>query len=130
MNGARPFVLLILLLATILPCLFGCAEQPKPASFDANVARDALTRFLDTWKRAGTPKDLQTGSPSIIVGEPDWESGGKLSKYEILKDRERQDGVNLHATVQLTIQSAKGKKQQTEVTYIVGTNPVITIHRK
>lgn len=120
------YLCLLVLLSTVI----GCGEQPEPARLDSDIAREAVTQFLETWKRGGTPKELQAATPSIIVGEPEWEAGNKLAKFQVLKDKERQDGVNLHATVQLTTQSSKGRKSQSEVTYIVGTKPVITIHRK
>lgn len=115
----------LLLLSLLL--VVGCTAPSGPAGLDVDLARQSFRRFLDTWKRGGTTAELKAGSPPLIVGDPDWESGVKLLSYVIVEGKERNDGTNLHITVRLTLGD---KKAVSEVAYVVGTRPVVTIQRK
>lgn len=101
----------------------GCSGA-RDLDLDPDVARKSLDKALKAWVDGKKPTDLQ---PEIIVGDYVWESGKKLLSYEI-KSNEMSDGNNLHLFVVCQFANPKGKKPiKTEVTYIVGTDPVITI---
>lgn len=123
---------------TSVTCLFvlcalgtaGCGHSAPQLTIDPALAQASFEQFLQVWKKGGNPRDLQTASPTIIVGEPDWEAGRKLTDFKILKDKQRNDGVNLHLTAQLALNSKTGQTSKHEITYIVGTHPIVTIHRQ
>jgi len=115
-----------LLLLGLLSCV-GCAAPAEPQGLDVELARQSFQRFLETWKRGGTIAELKSGSPSLIVGDPDWEAGMKLASFVMVEGKERNDGTNLHLTVRLTLGD---KKAVSEVAYVIGTRPVVTIQRK
>ena len=101
----------------------GCSGA-RDLDLDPDIARKSLDKALKAWVDGKKPTDLQ---PEIIVGDYVWESGKKLLSYEI-KSNEMNDGNNLHLFVVCQFANPKGKKPiKTDVTYIVGTDPVITI---
>jgi hypothetical protein len=95
---------------------------------DPELARSSLTTFLDTWKKGG-PAALKNESPEIIVGDPQWEQGARLVEYRVLEPV-TNDGSNLHAPVELELEDGSGKRSKQQVTYVVGTNPKVTIFPK
>jgi hypothetical protein len=113
-----------------LACLFlslpGCGgkQGAKDLPLDHSLARQSLTTALDAWKAGGKPASLKDGTPSIIVGDPTWDSGAKLTEYKL--GAERDMGANLEVTVQLTLER-DGLPSTREATYVVGTSPVITV---
>jgi hypothetical protein len=104
----------------------GCQTSHKP--IDAAQARKALASTLESWKAGENPADLQSRAPAITVGDYDWEAGSKLASYEIMSS-ESDDGVNLHCPVKLVFKDPQGRTRESQVTYIVGTSPVITVMR-
>lgn len=124
-HGALMFALLRAVLVCIsLTVVVGCSQTARDLSLDPVVARESLDKALKAWVDGRKPADLQ---PDIIVGDSSWESGQKLIAYEIKAD-EMNDGTNLHLHVICQFAKPKSKKPlKSEVTYIVGTSPVITI---
>ena len=107
----------------------GCGSSPtKPMPLDKQVAKDSFTTFLESWKRGEQQAGLKDKTPSIIGTDPEWAGGAKLISYQVV-DVEKDDGSNLHPTVDLVLQTAEGQ-QKSRVTYIVGTHPVITVGRQ
>lgn len=104
----------------------GCTSPNAPV--DSPQARQALVQALDAWQAGETPDALRAQTPSITVGDVDWEAGKQLASYEILP-AENNDGANLHCTVKLKFKGSSGANASEQVTYIVGTAPVITIFR-
>jgi len=122
-NKLQSTALLVLLLA-------GCSTGPRRAAdVEPEKARDALRTALESWKKGDKPAALQQRSPAITVQDMDWESGARLMSYE-LKDEGTAYDANLYCTVQLTLRPAQGPEVKKEVTYIVGTSPVLTVFRK
>ncbi|HEX6984760.1 MAG TPA: hypothetical protein VF170_05255 [Planctomycetaceae bacterium] len=116
------------LAAILLALLFGavgCGHNARNLSLDKAVAHDSLQTFLDTWKRGGTPEELKAGPTEIIVGDPDFKAGKPLAGYRVLPE-EFDDGTNLHVTVELEVKDASRTRKK-QVTYVVGTSPVVTI---
>ena len=106
--------------------LAGCQRGAQSLSLDEQQAREACRSALGAWKEGKKPGDL---TPGIVVGDETWDAGKKLIDFELLPG-ERSDGTNLHLPVKLTLQDEKGKESKTEVLYIVGTSPVVTVFRR
>jgi hypothetical protein len=104
----------------------GCSQ---PRQLDKAAAINALTAALDAWKAGQPPQSLQSRSPPIVFGDSDWEQGTRLVNYRILR-ADRGDGANLHADVELELTFARGKPSRQTLTYIVGTDPILTIFRQ
>jgi hypothetical protein len=108
----------------------GCSTGPKRAAdVEPEKARDALRTALESWKKGDKPETLQQRSPAITVQDMDWESGLRLLSYE-LKDEGSAYDANLYCEVRLTLRTPQGAEAKKEVTYIVGTSPVLTVFRK
>lgn len=114
-------------------CLFfgtaGCTGQKHAAPVKPELARESLRTVLDSWKRGDDLASLRQASPSITVQDLDWKSGYKLLDYEIVGDG-KYDDANLLCPVKLKMQDPKGNAVTREVTYMVGTDPVITVFRE
>jgi hypothetical protein len=106
----------------------GCGGQSGPVKLDKQLAKDSFTTFLETWKRGETPDSLRQKS-AITSRDEDWNAGAKLVSYRVV-DIEKDDGSNLHAVVELDLQDPTGEQRTSQVTYVVGTSPVITVFRK
>lgn len=104
----------------------GCGHSARNLSLDPELARKSCTEFLDAWKAGKTVKDLL---PAIVARDEDWEGGAELVAYEVLPD-ERSDGTNLHIPTRLTLKKPKGKETKTDVTYVVGTSPAVSVFRE
>jgi len=106
---------------------FNACSSRQLGGLDENLAAESLKRVLDSWRRGETMESLKQQSPSIIVNDPAWAEGRKLTDYK-LKDAGKSDGRNLHCTVELFF-AGSGADARQSVTYIVGTHPVITVFR-
>lgn len=118
--------------AVSLVCLSlaaGCDRGSRRLSLNQHLARDSFTAFLDAWEEGRKPESLRQGEPEIIVGDYAWNSGYRLLDYE-LGGEEHNDGTNLHLSATLVLENPQGRQSRQQVTYIVGTDPVITIFRK
>jgi len=113
----------LICVALVFIALVGCA--PSAAKLDKPTAETALATFLEAWKNGEKPADLKAKQPSIIAGGSDFTEGRKLAEYKII-NQDKSDGSNLHAIVELTIGEGKNVRKR-QVTYVVGTSPVITI---
>lgn len=120
---------LILLFVTLMNFV-GCQQAPPPAALDPNLAKASLERFLTTWKSGGKPEDLPKAVPPIVVGDPDWEAGQKLTNFQLVEQASRNDGTNAHLQVRLELAGRRGGRTKSAITYIVSTSPVITIQRQ
>ena len=120
-------------LALLLPLLLllsGCSKQGSMAApVDEDQAHTTLVETLDAWKAGRLPADLRSASPEIIAQDPDWENGMKLQEYEAVGKGEKRD-ANLESQNTLTRVDPQGTIVTKSVTYIVGTDPVLTVFRK
>ncbi|HEY1860013.1 MAG TPA: hypothetical protein VGG61_06645 [Gemmataceae bacterium] len=107
----------------------GCTSQKHAAPVNPDLARQSLRQVLDGWKRGDDLASFRQASPSITVQDMDWMSGCKLLDYEIVGDG-KYDDANLLCPVKLKLQDPKGNAVNREVTYMVGTDPVITVFRE
>ncbi len=115
-------------LLAVLTLFLGCESDRRAAPVDPALARQALKTVLDRWKNGDKPDDLKSASPSIVVQDFDWMGGQKLVAYEVAGDG-KDDDANLRIPVRLTLKTAKGQDVKKNVTYLVGTSPVITVFR-
>ncbi len=103
----------------------GCGYSAQNLSLDQDQARQACETFLKAWQKGGTSKALE---PEIVGTDEAWKAGMKLVSFEVLPD-EFNDGTNLHMKVKLTLADDSGKTSETNVTYVVGTSPRVTVFR-
>ena len=116
-------------LAIAGPLLSGCSEeQGRAAPVDPSLARDALNTALESWKKGEAIDALKSGSPPIVAQDFDWMAGSKLVEYQLLGDGTPED-ANLRARVQLTVRDPQGRTSTKAVTYVVGTDPKLTVFR-
>lgn len=104
----------------------GCEQGARSLSLDEPKAREACTSFLNAWKEGKKVEELK---PGIIGRDIAWDSGDKLTSFEVLPG-EKNDGTNLHIPVRLALVNAKGKESTSKVIYVVGTSPVVTVIRE
>lgn len=98
----------------------GCSSGDAPSyPLEKELARSSVQKAMEAWVSGKTPKELQ---PDIVIGDTAWENGKKLTSFEIVADEETTDGSNLYIRVKRKLGSEESK-----VTYIVGTTPVVTI---
>lgn len=112
------------LLMVALAAIVGCGGRP---SLDESTARTSLETALADWKAGKRPEQLSEAVPPIIVVDDAWSKGDKLVNYTI--GAGRNDGQNMHYQVELTTADARGKPRKQQVTYLVGTDPSITVFR-
>ena len=100
--------------------LWGCSQGNTPSHpLDQELARSSVQKAMQAWVDGKTPKDLE---PEIVVSDTSWQQGEKLVSFEIVTNEETSDGSNLHIVVKRKFDSS-----DSEVKYIVGTSPVVTI---
>lgn len=119
-------------LATTIFCLWlsGCGDTARTAApVDPGQARTTLKAALNAWKEGRSPSDLRSRSPEIVAQDADWQRGMKLTDYEVLGNGDERD-ANLECRVKLKMVDKQGKPVERTVTYVVGTDPVLTVFRK
>jgi hypothetical protein len=114
----------LLAIALAAPPL-GCDGQ-RPA--DPDQARATLAMALDAWRDGRTIDDVTNGRPPIVVADPSWKAGYKLSRYQVAEGA-RAAGFDLKIPVELWLQDPKGKVVQEKVTYTVSIEPSRTVIR-
>lgn len=116
------------LLVAALVALTGCsAGPPKAAPVEPEKALAALRTALDAWKAGKTPDSLGQANPPVVAQDLDWMAGAKLTDYKVLGEGTPED-ANLRVRAQLTLVT-QGRTATKTVTYIVGTDPKLTVFR-
>ncbi len=64
-----------------------------------------------------------------MIQDRDWETGSTLVAFEVRGAGKAED-ANLLCDVRLKLRGAGGREVEKDVTYIVGTDPVLTVFRK
>lgn len=109
-------------------CVASCSVGPKTAApVEPEKARAALRTTLDAWKAGKPIASLTEASPPIVAQDFDWLAGSKLEDYTVIDDKESD--ANLRVRVQLSVRSAQGTAAKKTVTYVVGTDPSLTVFR-
>jgi|SRR5579875_2911277 len=115
----------VLLAPALAAAPLGCGGA-KPA--DPDQARATLAMALDAWRDGRTIDDVTNGSPPIVVADPLWKAGYKLSRYQVAEDA-RGAGFDLKIPVELWLEDPKGKAVQEKVKYTVSIAPSRTVIR-
>lgn len=106
----------------------GCGGQQVAAPVDPQQARSTLEAVLADWQAGGTPDGWQQKSPKVVVQDFEWASGAKLVSFQIQGEGEAKD-ANLYCKVQIVTSSGGQTSPPRVVTYVVGTDPVLTVFR-
>lgn len=107
----------------------GCGRgRYEVAPLDEEQARETLNDALESWKQGESQDSLQERSPPILAQDPDWMSGVKLLDYEFVDAGEEVDG-RLVSHVKLKLLDDRGGQGEKTVTYLVNTNPGLTVLR-
>jgi hypothetical protein len=125
--GLRPAICACFL-TTVALFICGCDKTSAPAPADEGAAKETLTKALDAWQRGEKPEALKSASPSIVVSDNRWESGNRLTKYELDGDG-KPSGAQQAFKVKLWLTDAKGKEVKDIAEYQVGTKPILTVIR-
>lgn len=117
------------IVTTLVTTLFlaGCGERRYRVEIPA--AKDALQSALDAWKKGESPEDLKKRQPPVVVQDPDWTGGAKLTDFRVLNDG-KEDGPNFYCSVELVLKNQNEKEERASVRYIVTTNPNVTVFRQ
>lgn len=115
-------VVAALLLASPVP---GCGSREAA---DPDKARATLATALDAWHDGRTIDEVTTGSPPIVVADPAWKAGFKLSRYQVA-ETSSVAGFDLKIPVELWLQDPQGKPKQEKVKYTVSVEPSQTVIR-
>jgi len=105
------------LVVTLLPlfalALAGCGNVVPPEA-DSAQARELLTNVPNAWVKGGTPAEQKP----VVVADPDWEEGAKLTKFAI-DPSETRSGVDVVFEVKLTVQRKDGPTSDRTVNDVV-----------
>lgn len=123
------FLASLLLGTACLATFAGCEPTAQDLDLDPAAAHSAFQTFLEAWRDGKTPEQLREGNPPIITRDPDWAAGHKLTAFQVAPE-ESNDGTNLHLTADLELTDLQGRKNKQRVTYVVGTDPQVTIFRE
>jgi hypothetical protein len=125
--GPLAFTAAVLAAVSVALCC-GCGGRAKADPVNPEQARQTLRTVLEGWK-SGEPFDQWTNrSPKIVVQDLDWQSGTKLAGYEVLGPGKALD-ANLYCDVRLKVVGPRREIVQKTATYVVGTDPVLTVFR-
>lgn len=113
--------------AASMTLISGCACGGSPVS-DPVKAEELLSTALEAWKSGSTSSDLEKGASSIVMFDPDWNSGIRLESFE--PQPARLAGNNVTLPVKLTLKTGKGRKVQRTAVYAITTEPVKLIVRE
>lgn len=117
---------------TLLTCflvLSGCGGSGSPYPVESSKARETLQAVLQSWQDGDSPESWAEKSPEVIVQDMDWKTGSKLNSFEIIGTGEAVD-ANLVCDVKLNLVTPEGEAVDRTVTYLIGTDPVLTVFRK
>ena len=111
--------------AVVSVALVGCGGSAGSIPVNQSAAREACQAFLEAWKGGKTTEELK---PKISGADYVWASGQKLVSFEILPE-EINNGTSLRVSTLLVLKDSKGRESKSNVSYTVGTSPVITVIR-
>lgn len=117
------FVLLFGIVAAI-----GCGEQ-RAAPVDPVLAKKSLVDVMEHWKNGGAIDELRKRNPEIVAQEMWWSQGRKLIGFQLIGEGRVED-ANWFCDVELEVSEGDGKEPVKKTfTYVIGTDPVITVFR-
>jgi hypothetical protein len=107
----------------------GCGGGSLPRSADPDRASEALRTALDAWQRGEAAASLKDHRPAITVIDHDWQSGLRLTRYE-LTGAAQPSGTDRRCEVNLWLQDPRRKPAPKTVAYTIGTDPALTVVRE
>ncbi|WP_152051034.1 hypothetical protein [Tautonia marina] len=111
----------------LLTCWSGCGSGP-PVAASEDQAREVLNAALEGWQGGASIEDLKESSPSIVVSDPKWSGGTRLSRFEV-EGEGKPAGAERLFTVTLWLEGNGGEEVAETVEYKVGTDPIRTVFR-
>lgn len=87
-----------------------------------------LEETLNAWRDGESPGAMTGSAAGTRVGEPKWEEGYRLVRFEIGEEA-RQAGFDLQFTVSLSMNDPRGEPVDETVRYVVSTHPARTVIR-
>lgn len=106
----------------------GCGPSSSASALEPDLARETLSVVLNGWKAGQAHDAWRAVDPEIVVQDLDWMSGAQLLNYKIIGPGEPRD-ANLVCEVELLLQRSGEPPVQRTVTYLVGTDPALTVFR-
>jgi hypothetical protein len=117
------------IMAALLFAQAGCNRGGQTAAaVEPQKALATLQAVLEDWKQGGSPQSWRDRSPEVVVQDWDWQAGAHLKEFNILGPGDARD-ANLFCQVRLTLERPGQSAVQQTVTYVVGTDPVLTVFR-
>ncbi len=108
--------------------LVGCSGGTLPPETDATQGRAVFAKVMDTWIAGGKPEQLKSDPQQpIIVADPDWSAGKKLTKYDVDPADDRA-GVDLLLKVTLTFDG--GQKKTVNFAVALGTSATVVTRKE
>jgi hypothetical protein len=92
---------------------------------DVAKAKAAVTAALDAWTNDESPQKLREHKPPVDFKDLSWDTGSKLTKYEI--EKETSSGVSAAITVKLYLTEKSGSSSTRVVVYNVDAGPTIVV---
>ncbi len=114
--------------ALALIALVGCGGSDVPVATTEDKARETLDLALTSWQKGMTVDQMKAATPSIAIRDPKWSRGDTLKKYEVTGPG-KPSASERQFTVILWLADADGKETREQVTFLVGTDPVLTVFR-
>ena len=102
----------------------GCGNRLPPET-DKDQARQALTAALDAWKEGRPVESLRERTPPVDFRDINWESGSRLTRYEVKE--EARSGLSVRFVVQLHLQQKDGTSRERAATYTVDAGQAVVI---
>jgi hypothetical protein len=118
-ESLRRTCLALLLLTVAAGCRAGATEESFNPTGD--TAKDALTAALNAWKGGqAKPGLIESVKPPVQVADATWETGARLTSFEIVKSLEGEERRRF--SVKLVLE---GETAPQEVVYVVvGKDPM------
>ena len=104
----------------------GCSGTSSQEA--SGTAQGLLSKTLETWKSGKAVSELASKSPAVKVSDYRWESGFKLTKFEIAQ-KPANTGFDVRFPVELWLTPPKGKPIREKAFYTIVTSPTITVFR-
>jgi hypothetical protein len=115
-------------LLVVLLGLAGCGSKPPLVpEVDSEEAGVVLQEVLEGWQAGKTVDAFQKSDPPVVILDPDWGRGVKLTKFEISGSGKVEDGTLL-SDVKLFLQEG-GSESEQAVRYQVTTTPNLVVKR-
>lgn len=114
------------LIVAFIAASAGCSGTSSQEA--SGTAQGLLSKALETWKSGKAASELASESPAAKVSDYRWESGYKLTRFEIAQAPSNA-GFDVRFPVDLWLTPPKGKPIREKAFYTIVTSPSITVIR-